>query len=231
MHRHLIPHVSQTSVHVITVTDSIWYLYLGRLCSHGFYFCLFFFPSGFTEGSEVWAHWKLWEAGSRHDDDPRTVWRSRTQRGYKGWKLKLLSQQILQFWSPSPNHIVWLIMQSENKNRNNPPSASEGQTGRDLRYGWWPMNVLFFFYSIKQVCLLNVALRLFYASVFFSSGCRNWWSLFDWDSVISLQCRHSWNHQNLQSWWVLSSTLITVFFFFLKKDVVMPCYFPCSFVF
>lgn len=68
-----------------------------------FCFCSVFFLLGFGPRSEVWAHWKLWEAGSRYDNEACTLRCVSNERGYKGWKLELLSQQMLQLWFCSSN--------------------------------------------------------------------------------------------------------------------------------
>lgn len=73
---------------------------------------------GFNPWSEVWAHRRLWASGPRDVDELGTLRCSWNQRGYKGWGLKLLSQQLHRFGFCSPNRTTWLITQWEIEQRN-----------------------------------------------------------------------------------------------------------------
>lgn len=109
-----------------------------------FCFCSVFFLLGFGPRSEVWAHWKLWEAGSRYDNEACTLRCVSNERGYKGWKLELLSQQMLQLWfcSSNPHSVIHHVI-GKLERKKHPISASKCQSSGDLSP----------FYFMKQVCL------------------------------------------------------------------------------
>lgn len=45
---------------------------------------------GFGPWHEIWADWKLWEAGAGHVDGSFLLWRRWTQRSHKGWYVHIL---------------------------------------------------------------------------------------------------------------------------------------------
>lgn len=148
---------------------------------------VFFRGLGFDPWPEVWAHWKLWEAGACYDDDSctfRCLW---TQRCYKGWKV-----HTLVFAAPSFVVLTLKLLCVTHK--------FKWRADKWKLWVWLRANqcLPFLLYN------LIVSLSLWLMKKLLFPGSWNRWSLSDWDSLLPLQCRDQWDLQNLQSWWVLT---------------------------
>lgn len=158
---------------------------------------VFFRGLGFDPWPEVWAHWKLWEAGACYDDDSRTFRCLWTPRCYQGWKAHALvfaAPFVVVFAAPS-----FVVLRPK-------LLCATHHTKFKWRADKWKLWVWLTTNQCLPFLLYNVivSLILWLTQKLLFPGGWNRWSLSDWDSLFPLQCRDQWNLQNLQSWWVLT---------------------------